>query len=892
MKSEKRKTLPLLAALLAAGVFWVLALNALAQPALAQSGDEAWSEPHNLSRSGGATSPKIIIDSANRVHIVWSDEFEGLIYSMGSGGEWTEPRQVAFPFTVLLNNLKLKRGPGGVIHAVWRDATTGALNYSNVGEGSFSQPSAWTVPVLLATANVGEFNLAVGPDGDLHVLMAKVEDDIGGAAGIYYRSAEAPFFSLNAPSRLLFDSLYFRGLAAADLLLDISAGSDGQLYAGWDLKPLEQVFYTRSLDGGRDWEPIDVVDNRLEDDSFDAIGPRWLQILAKDNNVVRLWQAGHDEGVCSQYFQFSADGGETWSERALMADSLQGCPTGNQLLLGPNGEVVVMSVRPIGIFLQAWDGSKWSTPQLQTPLTNFTNPDTFRQVELGCRQGAFDDENQLYVVGCDTGGGRDIWVLSRPIGQLEDWYPTPTPTLPRTSPNQIVANKLALSNPVLVSDAGGKLHAFWNQQDENAIFYARWEGDAQGSGLAWSNISIVVNAPGGKAQKPDALVDGGGRLMLVWGGGASGGIGFSHVDSAVSIFVDEWATPVLLPAPRSGGASPRILTDANGTIYVIYAITVNEARGIYMTRSDDRGVSWSQPFTVFDAEGANWDMIDRPSIAVTADGRLHALWSKFLLEPGGAPIPEELYYASSSDGGQTWSAAEAVSTRSVFSSQVVVLPDGALLRVWSDQSGDRLTLWYQVSFDGGANWSDTSRVSEYGNETKLFRVEIDPAGIAHLVQIRQGIITETGVSPFVLQHLVWNGTGWNLIENLELGSLELTGMNSAASSLGYLGVVFVRQIVSSNNAQVLENLLFVNRPLDFDVIVATPMPTFTPQPGSGEQASPTTIPSPTPTIEFSTDTNGGGPLEGLGEYGGLLIGLIPAALVVVLVFSLGKRRRR
>ena len=68
--------------------------------ALAQSeGERVWSEPLNISGSGGASEPSLSQDSSGAYHLFWRDEFAGIVYSFGDGQTWSEPVTPRFPFS-------------------------------------------------------------------------------------------------------------------------------------------------------------------------------------------------------------------------------------------------------------------------------------------------------------------------------------------------------------------------------------------------------------------------------------------------------------------------------------------------------------------------------------------------------------------------------------------------------------------------------------------------------------------------------------------------------------------------------------------------------------------------------------------------------------------------
>ncbi len=121
---------------------------------------------------------------------------------------------------------------------------------------------------------------------------------------------------------------------------------------------------------------------------------------------------------------------------------------------------------------------------------------------------------------------------------------------------------------------------------------------------------------------------------------------------------------------------------------------VNEARGIYYTGSDDEGLTWSEAAEVFDAAGAGWAAIDSPRLAVGADGSLHAVWMHASL---ASDVPSlGLYYAFSSDGGQSWSEPLCFAEGAYLWPSVVTDAVGGVHLFWAQLAGPR-AWWHQWS---------------------------------------------------------------------------------------------------------------------------------------------------------------------------------------------------
>lgn len=144
--------------------------------------------------------------------------------------------------------------------------------------------------------------------------------------------------------------------------------------------------------------------------------------------------------------------------------------------------------------------------------------------------------------------------------------------------------------------------------------------------------------------------------------------------------------------------------------------------------SDDRGATWSDPISVTkfipgfvsDPDDGTplrtGDII--PDIAAGPNGVLYLVWQDQTFAPSGSAI----VFASSTDGGQTWSAPRRINTRpdvQAFTASIEVLADGTVAVTHYDlrfNTPDPATLptdyWFLHSHDGGATWSETRVTSQ------------------------------------------------------------------------------------------------------------------------------------------------------------------------------------
>jgi hypothetical protein len=205
----------------------------------------------------------------------------------------------------------------------------------------------------------------------------------------------------------------------------------------------------------------------------------------------------------------------------------------------------------------------------------------------------------------------------------------------------------------------------------------------------------------------------------------------------------------LTGGPYDAGGDPAVAWDSQGRVF--YAglgfdrtsapntVTVN--RGTF----DGSGnLTWSaptfinpttSPSTLNDKE---WIAIDDNASSPFRD-RIYVTWTRFLFNAHtGAYTQSPIFFASSSDGGATFTTPKSIAGDVLYSqgSRPVVGPDGSLYVFWDGaRRHDELdSTWVAKSTDGGATWDKPIRIAPL-DETEplantLFRVNSFPAAAA------------------------------------------------------------------------------------------------------------------------------------------------------------------
>ncbi len=860
---------------------------AMEAAALAQADDSNWASPTNLSRSGASTDPQMIVDSEGRYHVLWEDEIDGFVYSAGGPDGWSEPHVVETPFftrrafpdlqesaTTPRFTPRLVADESGFIHAFWIDTisdVSGVLFHSAVSARSFAQYDAWSVPQAVEVGGVDPTAVVTG--SSLHLVYARRLDTADRPAGIYYQRLSSAAGSWGG-GRLLYQSRYLRALPIDSENISVAALSDGRLIAAWDDEGREMVFVSQSSDNGASWGTPLEVDRRSIDDPINAVGPGSVAVGGLGTQAVLTWSAGHQNGLaCTQYYRFLAADGVTWSMPQIVS-GLNGCLASSRFvnadesllhLFGAMQQSGAQPNAPLSTYLMAWDGVRWSEPQLQSALTGLRNSETNQTIALSCLD-VVATPNQVSVIGCDLSVGGDIWWTPRTLGDSADWFPPPSVW---QGPDTIATSQQPAAVVKVVADSAGASHALWFEPGASQIFHSQWNG-------SWSSATPVINS-GGAIIEEIAVAAYGNRLSLIYRDDQG-----LHFAQAAAELPTQWSAPLLLTPNQPDAQYPFILPGRSGELLVAYAVALNEPRGVYLLRSADLGATWSEPVQIFSGAAAGWPSVGEPQLTETATGRLHALWSQRSLPPGDDQL--RMVYSHSDDGGLTWSSINpAINTPTSWAS-LHGFGERVVHLLWGETVNERVVLWHSLSADDGATWSERTQVGtlalgDFPTST------LDTSGQLHLLGLGSG------------QLLSWtfDGAGWRAAESFAVNLPDNGHLSATVDTAGNLVAVYGPAMPGTTVGQETGGLFGMQRPLNIPAEALPtpppPQPTATPQP----TAVPTSTPEPTPTVIVPTAPDVS-PLSAVpganSRFGQLALAAIPAALVVLVVVALGVRAVR
>jgi putative cell wall-binding protein len=306
----------------------------------------------------------------------------------------------------------------------------------------------------------------------------------------------------------------------------------------------------------------------------------------------------------------------------------------------------------------------------QNVYTTFSSHRGIQQLPEGGRVGG---EGDSVIVSHSADGGKtwDTGVVAIQGGAVT-WPFIIRPGVavqPRAQGDKVYVVGWYVVNPPGQGAAGGA-------GDRRAVVASSGDG-----GKTWS-APVDASGPDEKVREiAQPVVGPDGALYIAWHNrddpstaphpievakSTDGGATFTRTSVA-----DVGPAPATAPAPTSFAGYPRIAVDPkSGTLYVVYASFAFGDLDTVIQHSTDGGATWSPPLRVNDdPKGDGMRQFDA-RVAVAPNGRVDVTWvdtrasypSAIIPKPGGAG---DVYYASSSDGGVTFSANRRISDRSI-----------------------------------------------------------------------------------------------------------------------------------------------------------------------------------------------------------------------------------
>jgi hypothetical protein len=259
---------------------------------------------------------------------------------------------------------------------------------------------------------------------------------------------------------------------------------------------------------------------------------------------------------------------------------------------------------------------------------------------------------------------------------------------------------------------------------------------------------------------------------------------------------------------------------------------------------------------------------------------LHATWLKSTLP--GSTSPREVYYARSTDKGETWSAPLKIAEGAVDWPQLSLVTGNEVYVAWTQavsQASAKSPIPYSVygkySSDGGERWSLADAVPGFSEVSGPLSLYGDGAGHLYLAAVGE---SAGGESVLIVSQ--WMGGNWSAQDTVGLGQPASRG-NAAVMALapasGRLSALLHLWTLGQDNQG---QFAVAATGRDVTPQGGIPAPTFTPMPTP--TPGPTATPRPTPRPQLSSDEQR--PLASTDQGPPpLVLGGVLAALIVIIL---------
>ncbi|MGI6460272.1 MAG: sialidase family protein [Candidatus Hydrogenedentales bacterium] len=273
-------------------------------------------------------------------------------------------------------------------------------------------------------------------------------------------------------------------------------------------------------------------------------------------------------------------------------------------------------------------------------------------------------------------------------------------------------------NPVLFVDPQERLWLFWaavvaNGWEHALLKYRRAETWVHDGPPTWSWQDVIILKPGDPF--PEAIERGFREL------GAQEGCWGTYAPPYEEMLVEAARDPV----KRQKGWMPRIHPLVLPTGRILLPLYSDGFNLSLIAISDDAGDTWRASLPIV-GYGPT-----QPSLVLKKDGTVVA----YLRDEGNPP--QRVQFASSGDGGESWSTAVDIDIPNPSSSlEVIALNDGRWLMIGNDTEEGRHRLTARLSDDEGASWKWKRQLEPADAAGKSF-------GYPSLIQARDGRIHVT-----------------------------------------------------------------------------------------------------------------------------------------------------
>jgi hypothetical protein len=693
------------------------------------NGGTTWSANTKVSDDSGsvnAWSPSLVVDSSDNLYVTWTDNRGGnwdnyFAKSINGGTTWSTSVKVNDDVSSTTNGRpsKLVIDNSGNLHLVWSTANGGSDLYSAT---STNGGTTWSARVRINDV-AGQVwlssppGLTVDDSGNLYTIWNDNRDFVGKSHIYFSKSTDgggtwsANVDASNNPNGT--NTVYLMGLVV---------DSNGTLSAIWgDSREGDEwnVYFARSTNGGANWNSA----IRVNDNTTLA---QYQVILAIDGND-NLYAAWADQRN-GNFDIYSSRWNNQYPSHVISGNAdVAGATlsytdgTAKTVMANSNGDYFLkVSYNWSGTVTPSKAGYIFSPSS--TPYTSvLTNQTAQNYTAFGWNANVRvnDDVGSAGQDAPNTIADNDgnlylAWRDSRDGGPYGIYFAKSADGGQTWGANVKVndGSSADVNWPNLAMDSSGTLYLVWGDSRNGSDDI--YFAKSTNGGTTWSaNTKVSDDSGSVNAWSPSLVVDSSDNLYVTWTDNRGG-----NWDNYFAKSINggtTWSTSVKVNddvSSTTNGRPSKLVIDNSGNLHLVWS-TANGGSDLYSATSTNGGTTWSARVRINDVAGQVW-LSSPPGLTVDDSGNLYTIWNDNRDFVGKSHI----YFSKSTDGGGTWSANVDASnnpngTNTVYLMGLVVDSNGTLSAIWGDsREGDEWNVYFARSTNGGANWNSAIRVND------------------------------------------------------------------------------------------------------------------------------------------------------------------------------------
>lgn len=284
---------------------------------------------------------------------------------------------------------------------------------------------------------------------------------------------------------------------------------------------------------------------------------------------------------------------------------------------------------------------------------------------------------EVYVVWSDSRSDNSLIYFKKSDDGGRTWSPD----------TKLVWNTPGAAYPhIAVDSSNGSIHVVWvDVRDNDCEIYYKNSYDG---GNSWS-YEVNLSTDAGEMSVWPNVTAYCGKVYVFW----------HEQEICFARSLDGGKTWMLKSTLTNGGGTvyssiATSVVDAGGTLHLTFHKYPPSGAhyGVYYTKSNDNGVTWTDAFQVVDSLEA----CSRHGIAIDTEGRIHLIWDCYPDELSSYP---EVYYRMSQDGGDTWEDELRLTYDDERSYFPVIVTDQQNIHVfWEDLRVDPVSGNYEIFY--------------------------------------------------------------------------------------------------------------------------------------------------------------------------------------------------